>query len=94
MEVDLEIGLPEAIKINVAEWSHIQEIDYEKLPFKCLHCHEYKHFARNCKKKSEEEFYKEKADQWIQIQKAGTSKIENRMKGKGGKLENGLIPVE
>ena len=23
VEVDLEIGLPEAIKLNVAEWSHI-----------------------------------------------------------------------
>lgn len=35
VEVDLEIGLPEAIKLTVVGWSHIQELDYEQLPFKC-----------------------------------------------------------
>ena len=48
VEVDLEVGLPEAIKINVESWSHIQKLDYEQLPFKCRGCHEYGHFVRNC----------------------------------------------
>ena len=69
VEVDLEIGLSEAIKLNVVEWSHIQELDYEQLPFKCCHCHGYGHFARNCKKKSEEELENEKANQLTQVQK-------------------------
>ena len=50
VEVDLEIGLPEAIKLIVADWSHIQEMDYEQILFKCRFCHGYGHFTRNCKK--------------------------------------------
>ena len=37
VEVNLDIGFPEAIKLAVVEWSHIQELDYEQLPFKCRH---------------------------------------------------------
>ena len=58
VEVYLEIGLPEAIKLTVVEWSHIQYLDYEQLPFNCRYCHGYGHFARNCKKKSEEDLEK------------------------------------
>lgn len=35
VEVNLEIGLPKAIKLSVADWTHIRELDYEQLPFKC-----------------------------------------------------------
>ena len=35
VEVDLEIGPPKVIKLTIAGWSHIQELDYEQLPFKC-----------------------------------------------------------
>eukprot|EP00253_Pinus_taeda_P028376 PITA_28376 len=34
VEVDMEEGLPEAIKLTVARWSHIQELNYEQIPFK------------------------------------------------------------
>jgi hypothetical protein len=54
VEVNLEKGLLEAIKLSLGEWSHIQELDYEQIPFKCLRCHAYGHFARNCPKASEE----------------------------------------
>ena len=37
VEVDLEVGLPEAIKLSVLGWTHVQELDYEQLPFKCRH---------------------------------------------------------
>ena len=60
VEVDLEIGLPEAINLTVAEWSHVQELDYEKIPLKCIFFHEYSHFACNYKKKSEIEIDQEK----------------------------------
>eukprot|EP00253_Pinus_taeda_P003918 PITA_03918 len=35
IEVDLGKGLSEAIKIKVNQWTHIQHMDYEKLPFIC-----------------------------------------------------------
>jgi hypothetical protein len=47
VEVDLEKGLPEAIQLNLDNWSYIQQVDYEKIPFKCKACHEYGHFAKN-----------------------------------------------
>ena len=62
VEVDLEVGIPEVIKLTVAYWSHVQELDSEQLPFKCRHCHGYGHFARSCKKKTEEEADKEKGE--------------------------------
>ena len=85
VEVDLEIGLPEAIKLTIVEWSHIQEVDYEKIPFKCRLCHGYGHFPRNCKKKSEDEKVIEKEDQWLQVQKAGNQNQGSRRKGKENK---------
>jgi len=54
VEVNLEKGLPEAIKLSLGDWSHIQELDYEQIPFKCLRCHDYGHFAKSCPKASEE----------------------------------------
>eukprot|EP00253_Pinus_taeda_P005656 PITA_05656 len=35
VEVDLGRGLPEEIKLKVDDWSHIQQLDYEQIPFKC-----------------------------------------------------------
>ena len=67
VEADLEIGLSKAIKLAIAEWSHIQELDYKQIPFKCRLCHGYGHFARNCKKKSKEDLEREKVDQWTQV---------------------------
>ena len=81
MEVDLELGLPEAINLTVLGWPHIQELDYEQLPFKCRYCHEHRHFARYCKKKAEEEAEKNK-DQWIQAQKSSPSRSNSKKKGK------------
>jgi hypothetical protein len=54
VEVNLEKGLPEAINLSLGEWCHFQELDYEQIPFKCLRCHAYGHFARSCPKASEE----------------------------------------
>ena len=92
--MELEIGLPEAIKLTIAEWSHIQELDYEQLPFKCRLCHCYGHFTRNCKKKlSEEDLEKDKAGQWTQVQKSGKPTQENSKKGKEAKFRNGVSVV-
>jgi hypothetical protein len=67
VEVDLVIGIPEAIKIVVAYWTHVQELDYEKISFKCNYFHNYGHFSRNCKKKVEEEAGKMKGEQWMKV---------------------------
>ena len=84
VEVDLEVGLPEAINLKVVDWCHVQELDYEQLPFKCKVCHEYGHFSRSCKKKVEEEAIKEKGDQWTQVQKTSSTKQGNKAKGQRG----------
>ena len=82
VEVDLEEGLPEAIKLTVAGWTYVQELDYEQLPFKCRHCHGHGHFAKHCKKKAEEQGDKQNGDQWILVQKNANSK---KGTGKGNK---------
>jgi hypothetical protein len=55
VEVDLEKGLPEALQINLDQWSHHQVLDYEQIPFKCMVCHAHGHFAKNCPKIQEEQ---------------------------------------
>jgi hypothetical protein len=50
VEVNLEAGLPEAVKLTVGSWTHFQKLDYEHLPFKCRNCQEHGHFQRNCPK--------------------------------------------
>jgi hypothetical protein len=34
VEVDMEKGLPEAIKLKLDDWTHIQKVDYEQILFK------------------------------------------------------------
>ena len=83
MEVDLEVGLPEAIELKIDDWAHVQELDYEQLPFKCRHCHEYGHFARYCKKMQEERQDGQKGDQWKVVNKNAAAK--NKSKNKNNK---------
>jgi hypothetical protein len=44
--VDIEFFFPEAIHLTLDNWSYIQKVDYEYLPFKCKSCHEYGNFAK------------------------------------------------
>jgi hypothetical protein len=69
VEVDLEVGLPEAIKLKVGAWNHLQKLDYEQLPFKCRGCHEYGHFLRNCPKAPPTTTGKEGEEGWQQARK-------------------------
>ena len=83
VEVDLEAGLPEAIKLTVGSWSHFQKLDYEQLPFKCRGCHEYGHFICNCPKNPENQ--QDKVKGW---QKVSRSKNKHQS-GKGPKKGEG-----
>jgi hypothetical protein len=67
VEVDLEVGLPEAIKIKVGDWQHYQKLDNEQFPFKCRGCHQYGHFQRICPKNPIME--KEGEERWQQLRK-------------------------
>lgn len=49
VEVDLDKGLLATINLNLDNWSHIQEVDYDQLPFKCKGCHQHGHFERRKK---------------------------------------------
>lgn len=69
VEVDLEEGLSEAIKLIVVVWTHVQELDYEHLPFKCRHCHGHSNLAKHYKKKVEEQRDKQNGDQWTLVHK-------------------------
>ena len=70
--MDLKVGLREAFKLIVGNWSHVQKLDYEQLPFKYLGCHEYGHFARNFPTKVSPPVDKEKAERWQQVKKPKT----------------------
>ena len=79
----MEIGIQEAINLTVADWYHVQELDYEQLPFKCRHCHGYGHFVRHCKKKVEDEAEKVKGEEWTKVQKMTSTKQFSKPRVKG-----------
>jgi hypothetical protein len=74
VEVDLEVGLPEAIKLKVGDWQHYQKLDYEQLSFKCRGCHEYGHFQRNFPKDPNKE--KDNGEGWQQPRRGRASSKE------------------
>jgi hypothetical protein len=71
VEVDLEAGLPEAVKLTVGTWTHYQKLDYEHLPFKCRNCQEHGHFQRHCPKMQTNG--KEDAEGWQKVKKGKNS---------------------
>jgi hypothetical protein len=53
VEMEFEKGLSELIQLNLAGWSHLQALDYERVPFKCNSCHVYGSFAKSFPKAQE-----------------------------------------
>jgi hypothetical protein len=64
VKVDIEKGFPKAIQLTIDNWAYLQQVDYEKLPFKCKACHEYGHFTKNCPKSHEVPLHTEQTYQW------------------------------
>jgi len=80
VEVDLGRGLPEAIKLRVDQWTQIQQLDYEKIPFKCKVCHDYGHFPNRCSKLKDAEIVENVETQennWEQVKRKKTSNKQN-----------------
>ena len=69
VEVDLEAGLPEAIKLTVGNWYHYQKLEYEQLPFKCRNCHDYGHFKKNFPKLPSVQVDRDEEEGWIQAKR-------------------------
>ena len=88
VEVDLEAGLPEAIKLTMENWYHFQKLDYEQLPFKCRGCHEYGHFIRNFPQKIEIQQDKEEGWKTVKRTKTKTKSREAQRKGGGNKFDD------
>jgi hypothetical protein len=91
IEVDLEVGLPEAIQLKVADWSHIQELDYEQLPFKCRYCHGYNILPDIAKRRSRRRWRSRKAINGHRSRKQPRQSITTDPKGKGH--QRGLAPL-
>ena len=84
VEVDLEAGLPEAVKLKVGSWHHYQKLDYEQLPFKCRHYHEHGHFHRNCPKIQ----IPEEGEGWQKVKKGKTASKPQEKKTSGDMQKN------
>lgn len=78
VEFDLGKGLPEAIKLNVDNWTHIHQLDYDQIPFKCKVRHEYSHFANRYTKLVDVENTPQE-EQWetVNKNKSGTNPKPN-----------------
>ena len=48
VSINIRNGLPGAMRIAWKDYSHLQTLDYENVPFCCHHCHEYGHPAIEC----------------------------------------------
>jgi hypothetical protein len=69
VEVDLEKGLPEAIQLTLDNWSYIQQVDYEQIPFKCKACHEYGHFVKSCPQAKESQSQESESGSMATVEK-------------------------
>jgi len=67
VEVYLEKGLPWSIILSFENKKYLQQVDYENLPFKCHHCHEYGNFSWSCSKKYLEGKESENANEQLQL---------------------------
>lgn len=76
MEVDLEKCLSRAVNFHMDSWSHVQEVDYDQLPFKCKLYHEYEHFSKGFPKggDSMEKPSGGSIEQWNQVKHCKSSK--------------------
>jgi hypothetical protein len=94
VEVDLEKGLSEAIQLTLDKWSYVQQVDYEKIPFKCKACHEYGHFTKKILQAKESQAQYSKHEQWKQPKRRKTNGKEASMNPPQGQGEKSIDPRE
>jgi len=71
------------IKLTIGDWHHLQQLDYNQLPFKCRHCHEYGHFQKHHSKIQSNLKEKEAEECWKQSKRSrGNPKLAPRKEGK------------
>jgi hypothetical protein len=94
VEVNLEAGLPEAVKLTVGDWAHYQKVDYEHLHFKCRNCQEHGNFQKNCPKTQSTE--KETTEGWQQVKRNKNSQKarDSRSPGGGGQPSSSNTPAD
>ena len=81
--MDLSRELPEAISLNWEDEEWIQPIEYEQLPFRCRHYHDYGHIGRNCPKFSPRVEPSTPPLSKV-IEEDGFTQVKSRRRGKGG----------
>jgi hypothetical protein len=59
--------------VTLDNWSYIQQVDYEQLPFKCKTCHEYGNFAKNYPQNKSDPLEERAQEQWKQPKRKKTS---------------------
>jgi hypothetical protein len=47
VDIDIQQGLFESIKLMEGDQSYTQILDYLNIPFKCVHCHNYGHIVED-----------------------------------------------
>lgn len=63
MEVESEKCLLMVVNLCMDSWMYVQEVDYDKLPFKRKQCHEYGNFTKSYPK-CQDRLEGESNEQW------------------------------
>ena len=82
--MDLSRELLEEISINWEDEEWIHPIDYEQLPFRCRHCHDYGHLGRNYPKhRPRAEAYAPRSERTLKQMDSLRSRTKGEAKGMG-----------
>eukprot|EP00253_Pinus_taeda_P004488 PITA_04488 len=74
VEVDLEEGLPEAIKLTMAGWTHVQELDYEQSPLNVDTATVTDTSQSTVRREQRSNLKKHIGDQWTLVQRTAHAK--------------------
>lgn len=64
VEVNIGKGLQDVVQLCIGNWTFLQPLEYEQLPFQCKACHEYGNFAKDCPKTKQNADPANREEQW------------------------------